>query len=103
MQKLVVFKVREGKLNLWRSWSAELMGGLREEALDTLKEENAVAEFGALAEIGGAHYVIGYMEGEDMVPANMDREINRKHKAMREECLEYVSNGEFLYHLRRDI
>lgn len=98
-KKLVVCKVKEGKLDLWKEWAEKLEVSLREEALDTLIEEEVTCEFGALINLEGVQYVLGYMEGE-ILGANMDREINQKHKAMREECLEYVDRAEFLYHLR---
>ena len=44
-------------------------------------------------------YVIGFADSEgETLPANMERGINQKHKAMKQECLEYVSDGETLYY-----
>jgi len=73
----------------------------REEALETLEEENVLYEAGVLFRIGDDTYCLGLMEGEDMRPAEMQRDLNRRHKTMREECLERIGEGEAIYSLLR--
>ena len=63
----------------------------------TLAKEKVLEEMCLLFTLNGESYVVGFAEGE-MLPANMERGINQKHKAMKQECLEYVSDGETLYH-----
>ena len=97
--KVVVMRVREGKLATWKAWCAELVGQLREEAIATLAEEKVLEEMCFLFTLNSESYVIGFADSEgETLPANMAREINQKHKAMKQECLEYVSDGETLYH-----
>ena len=99
MKKTYIFKVKPGKLGVWKAWAKELGGTLRMEALGTLKEERVVEEACLYFNIEGVDYVVGFMDGE-MLPANMDREINQKHKRMKDECLERVAVGEVLYSLK---
>ena len=97
--KVVLMRVREGKLAMWKAWCTELAGSLREEATVTLAEEKVLEEMCLLFTLNGESYVIGFADSEgETLPANMTREINQKHKAMKQECLEYVSDGETLYH-----
>jgi hypothetical protein len=98
-KKVVLLKVKEGKLETWKSWCNELETLRREEAMETLKEEKVIEETCLLVDFHGAPYVVAFMEGE-MLPADMACEINQKHDAMKKECLEYVSEGESLYNLR---
>lgn len=99
--KAVLLKVKEGKLETWKAWCAELEGVMRAEAIETLKEENVIEELCTLFYVEGQAYVLGFMVGE-MLPANMSREINQKHKQMKSDCLEFVSDAETLYHLQND-
>lgn len=98
-KKVVLLKVKEGKLETWKNWCHELETALRLEALETLQEEKVTEELCVLVDFNGVPHVVGFMEGE-MLPADMSREINQKHHAMKKECLEYVGAGEGLYHLR---
>lgn len=96
--KVVLLRVKEGKLETWKAWCAELEGARRAEAIETLNEEKVSEEICTLFFINNEAYVLGYVVGE-MLPANMSREINQKHKQMKSDCLEYVSEAETLYHL----
>ena len=92
--------MKEGKLETWKAWCVELASLRRDEALLTLDEEKVTEEMCLLVELSGVHYVVGFSEGE-MLPANMSREINLKHKAMKADCLKYVRDAEVLYHLKK--
>lgn len=56
------------------------MGDLRDEALDTLREENCICESLYLLSAGSAHFgmFVGVFDGEQ-IPANLDRRINEEH------------------------
>src|SRR3989339_683336 len=98
-KKVILLKVREGKLEEWKKWCNELELTRRAEALETLEEEKVTEESCVLFHFDGAPHVVAFAEGE-MLPARMDREMNQKHVAMKKECLEYVGEGESLYHLK---
>jgi hypothetical protein len=75
------------------------LGGVRcAEAIETLKEEKMTKEMCTLFSVNGVSYILGFAVGE-MLPADMTREINQKHKQMKSDCLEYVSEAETLYQL----
>jgi len=40
------------------------------------------------------------MDGEGL-PANPNREINKRHKEMKKKCIEYVSEAEVLYNVHQ--
>ena len=98
-KKVVLLKVKEGKLETWREWCNVLENTRREEAKETLLGEKVTEELCVLIDLNGAPHVVGFMEGE-MLPADMSREINQKHDMMKKECLEYAGEGESLYHLK---
>jgi len=99
MQKAVLLKVKAGEWENWKGWCEELSTTLLTEAITTLEEEKVVQELTLGFEIDNQRYVIGFMDGE-CLPANMDREINQKHKAMRVQCLEYVCEAEVLSNIK---
>jgi len=97
-KKTVLLKVKEGKIDTWKNWCAEIEGVRRAEACETLRKEGVTEEMCTLFFIDQQAYVLAFAEGE-MSPANMSREINQKHQEFKKECLEYLSDGETLYHL----
>lgn len=99
MSRAVLLKVKPGQYNNWKAWCAELSGLYYEEAKETLIEEKVTQELTIGFNIGDECYVIGYMDGE-CLPANMGREINQKHKVMKEQCLEMVGEIEVLAHIK---
>lgn len=99
MIKGAILKVKSGHLEQWRSWCDELETSLYAEALNTLKEEQVFQEAAFLFELSGEYYVFGFIDGECLQP-DMTKEINIKHKRMKDECLERVSNIEVLYNIK---
>jgi len=94
-----IFKIKENKLDAWKSWESELMRR-KNEALETIVEEKEIFEGSFTFEIKGDWYVAlyGYNE-EELLPAT-DREINNLHKSKKRECLERVTianSGYFLF------
>ncbi len=98
MTKAVLFKVNDGQWEYWKEWCTELSTSLRSEAMLTLEEEKLVQELTLSFNLGDSIYVIGYMDG-DSLPVNMSRDINIKHKAMKDQCLQRVSEASVLYNL----
>lgn len=94
--KLNLFKIKEGKLEKWIEWGNLLITQYKEEAVETLKEEGVTYEGFCVFEINGEHYTLAMVEGEAK-PANMERELNRKHKETKKDCLEYVGAVEKVY------
>ena len=101
MEKAYLFKIKAGKSSTWEAWCNELASALKNEAIETLKEEKVQQELSLSFSLNGEGYVIGFMDGE-CLPANMNREINQQHKKMREECLERVGDVGILYNIRND-
>ena len=101
MIKGAIFRVKQGRFDQWRAWCNELQTSLREDALDSLRQEQVYQEAAFLFEIKGEHYVLGFMDGESL-PGDMTKEVNIKHKQMKEECLEYISNIEVLYNIKTE-
>jgi len=96
--KLYLFKIKEGKLDQWLKWGELLITTYKEEAIETLKEERITYEGFCVFEIGGEYYTLAMIEGEAK-PANMERELNRKHIEVKKECLEKISSVEKVYEL----
>ena len=95
----ILFKVKEGKINKWKSWSKELMER-KEEATETLVEEREIFEGSFDFQVGEDFFVVmfGYSE-EEILPAT-EKEINMTHKKVKKECLEFISktnNNYFLF------
>ncbi|MBP9750364.1 MAG: hypothetical protein KBC95_00795 [Candidatus Peribacteraceae bacterium] len=91
MKKVTLFRVREGKKDIWNQWCQSLETTLRQEAIHTLEEEQVRLELVIGLTIHGANYVVGYMDGE-CLPANMDQKINQQHQLMKKECLERMND-----------
>lgn len=93
-----IFKIREGKLDQWKNWCHKINTELRNEAIETLKEEKVIQEAFVLLNIDGSSYAIGMGEGE-CLPAT-SRSINMEHKKQARECLEKIGKIDCLYHLK---
>ena len=93
-----LFKIKEGKLGKWLEWGKLLATQYKEEAIETLKEEGVNYESFCVFEIRGEHYTLAMVEGEAKL-ANMERDLNRKHREVKKECLEYVGPVEKVYEL----
>lgn len=100
MGKAVLLKVKKGQWENWKTWCTELNTNLRAEAMLTLEEERVFQELTLGFSMGDEHYIIGFMDGE-CLPANMDREINQKHKEMKRQCLDYMNEVEILYNIKQ--
>lgn len=53
-------------------------------------------------EINDTCYVVGFMDGE-CLPANMDREVNKRHKAMKQQCLERIGETDVFYNIKQNL
>lgn len=100
MEKAVLLKVKDGQWENWKAWCAELGTSLRAEAVLTLEEERVIQELTLGFNVDDKHYIVGFMDGE-CLPANMNREINKRHKEMKHQCLEYQSDVEILYNIKQ--
>jgi len=99
MASIHFYKIKEGKKDTFKEWCIKLNTTLRNEAIDTLREENATREGFKLFEINGEYYAMGYMEGENIIPSNQERSINIEHRKIMKECIEKQIKGEDLYDL----
>jgi hypothetical protein len=87
-----LFKVKQGKRAEWAAWCAYLMEHY-DEAAATLVEEDLVHEMCQFFEKDGETYVVYRHEpraGKVKKPANMEKEINKKHFEHFYACLEKI-------------
>ena len=97
--KAKLFKIKEGKLEAWKEWCTKLSLTLKEEALETLREENLLQEGCLFFSIGENSYVIGFVDGEAL--PSTDKPINTQNKEKIKECLEEMNSKVTpLYHLK---
>lgn len=93
MTNYSLLKLKPGKLAIWKAWCGELMTTYKEEACSALIEENLVKEGCHTFETKDGDYVLYAYEvapGSVKLPQKLERELNRKHKAVVEECFERV-------------
>ncbi len=95
-----IFKLKADKVEKFRAWTAKVRTELHDEAVDTLQEEGCTHEIFELFEINGDMYVVAHMEGNNITPSNQEREINRTHRAIMQECIESVIPTQVLYDLK---
>lgn len=76
--KTYVYKIKNKEALI--NWARELKSRTQE-AVETLEEENVLAESISFFEINGETYGVGIMVGKEggIKPPNMEREINQKH------------------------
>lgn len=96
-----VIKIRKGKEQKWIDWCKELQNSRRNEVIETLVEENLLQEFSAIFKLNGESYIVGMMDG-DFVKGDPDRDINIKHRQIKDECFDRNNKIaiETLYHLK---
>ncbi|HWA32127.1 MAG TPA: DUF6176 family protein [Candidatus Paceibacterota bacterium] len=94
------FKIKDNKVETWREWCSLLAGKYGREAAETLSEEGLIREFFVIFNRGPEYFTIGFVEHEGKIlPTNMDKKINIKHKEKKKECLEYIGPAYVLYDL----
>lgn len=85
-----LYRIKPGKFQIWREWCDALMTLHKEEAAETLDEEDLIQEtcftFGNKDE-GFVFYKHKTLPGKEKKPANMERELNKTHFSIFEECL----------------
>lgn len=90
-----LFRIKPDKLETWKLWCHTLSNELRDEAIETLKEEGMTQEAFVVFELNNDYFTIGLGDGQCL--PTTDREINRKHKQMGKECLEKIGKVSCLY------
>jgi hypothetical protein len=99
-----IYKIKSGKVNIWKNWCKKLSTEYKNEALETLKEEHILEEVFVMFEIDGIFYTIGqvFSKGETKsFPSDKSRSINKEHREKMDECLEKLpdSSVSLLYRL----
>lgn len=98
MKKYTLLKVKKGKLQQWKDWCGLLMTERRKEAEESLSKENVLSEECLYFTYNDEDFVLGVVGYDtELLPADMDLEVNREHKKQKQECLEYVTTLESLY------
>ena len=99
--KIILLKIKKGKLKRWLKWCLLLKTKYYSEAENSLKEECLIYESCALFELENDHYVLGFsMSMGEGKPANMDKDVNKLHQKYRKECLELVNKPSILYEFK---
>ena len=94
--KYTLWRIKEGKRQVWEDWCREIMGKHQEEGVLSLTEEDLVRERCMVFGEGNDSYVLydhQSLEGKKKKPFNSNRELNLKHNRIFHECLVRV-NGE---------
>lgn len=79
-----------------REWATQIMTVRYAEAVASLVEEKVEEEGVFYIEIDGKKYLAFYMKGE-MLPADMERSINKEHRAVLGSVRVRRIDGELLY------
>lgn len=102
MQFSRLYKVKEGKINIFKQWLAVLNGERKQEAVATFVHENITREVFVLFNgIDGDAYVAGLNEANGCIEkSDQAVAINQEHSEIKRECLESISEpGEILLDL----
>ena len=94
-----IYKIKPNKHESLIAWGKELSVNRKEEAIDALKEENCTHEHMELFKIDNDWYVASYMEGENLKPPNIEKEIDRKHKEILRDCIMEKIQTQVIYDL----
>ena len=100
MKKIILRKIKEGKVKKIRDWCNALMCERYDEAVASLKYENVQREFAYIVELHGEYYLVLYMESieKDVIrEADSSMRINNEHIQVLYDCLEFGNEGECLY------
>lgn len=96
--KAKLYKIKEGKLERWKTWGSLLMKQYYTEAVETLEEEGILAEYFYTFKIKGEWYSLGGdIEGLTRGKINKKRKLNQKHRQIKRECLEPLGEAECVY------
>jgi hypothetical protein len=99
-----IFKIKEGKLDVFKNWMNELSTTRRDEAIATFDYENVTREvFAVFKGKDGEDYVVAFNEGGDIPgPSDPNVPINKQHNLIKQECLESFSDrGEIVMDLSK--
>lgn len=96
----VLYQVKDGRLKEWSEWCKSLETTHKAEALETLREEGVLYEFCVTFPMHGHHYVLGFvLPAEQLKPSDQTRELNQRHRDMKERCLDKVGPVAYSYYL----
>lgn len=91
-----IFKIKPNKETKLRAWCEEVNTTRKDEAIESLKEENCNCEIFSIATINNEPYLLTHMDGKNL-KRGTDSEINLKHRAIMRECIEAKVGIECLY------
>ena len=104
MRKYMLCKIKPDKKDVWLDWCHEIIEVHSKESLETLIEEDLISEKCTVLSSEAGDYLIYEHESIDerkKKPANLDKELNKKHFEKFHECLELIGGKNILgYELR---
>lgn len=92
MTKYTLWKIKPSKRAAWEEWCKLVMTIHKKEAIETIIEEDLMRESCFIIGDEYVLYVHDTVKGKEKKPANMSRELNKKHFEVLHDCLERVSN-----------
>ena len=90
MSRLRVHKLKKDKVKTFLDWAKRLSTDLAEEARLSIIEEQVIHEHFGMVEIAGEFYLVSNMEGENILPPNLDRPINVEHRKILKDCTDVI-------------
>jgi len=94
-----IYKIKKDQENKFLEWGEKLSNEFKEEAIQSLREENCTREMFYLFKIGEDYFAAGHMEGSNIKPST-DTELNREHKKILKECLDDSITLSEVYNLK---
>jgi hypothetical protein len=97
-----LYKIKDGKLEDWRTWCQKLQLGLRGQATATLSEEAVLFEVFTNFQLLNTWYALGLtIEDSSKIVGkpDMSNPINIEHRRIKKDCLEPVTESELGYWL----
>lgn len=97
------FRVKKGKLQKLIDW-ARYLSSVERDVIDTLNEEGVAEELIRIIHIDDSDYALALQEVVISArrPADMGKELNRRHRETLEDCLEEIESEE-LYRFSANI
>ena len=91
MKPYTLYRIKEGKRQVWLDWCSEIMASHYDEGAETLQEEDLLREMCII--FGDAEsyclYIHTPLPGQAKKPAT-ERDLNKKHFEKMDECLERI-------------
>ncbi len=103
--RIHIFKLKKNTEFLLKQWGEEVSSDSKEEAIQSLLEENCLEESLRIFKINNDMYLVGVMvalDSKGLFEPNQKRSINKKHFSILKECIEEEISQDKIYNVRAD-